>query len=122
MKKTDVHCIPYITLKFVTHDYLKMAERGEPKNLIVEDKKIDEKMIKRGEPNVEDKRAADIKAVKGPMKRTMLQMAPLIEPAQWMQEAESMFTLLAIRLDKIKKEITTLTEEEMLQLLAEEED
>ena len=99
-----------------------MAERGEPKNLIVEDKKIDEKMIKRGEPNVEDKRAADIKAVKGPMKRTMLQMAPLIEPAQWMQEAESMFTLLAIRLDKIKKEITTLTEEEMLQLLPEEED
>ena len=125
MKKTDVHCIFYIALQFVTHDYLKMTERGEPKNLIVEDKKIDEKMIERGEPNVadvEDKRAADIKAVKGPMKRIMLQMMPLIEPAQWMQEAESMFTLLAIMLDKIKKEITTLTEEEMLQLLGEEED
>ena len=102
-----------------------MTERGEPKNLIVEDKKIDEKMIERGEPNVddvEDKRAADIKTVKGPMKRIMLQMAPLIEPAQWMQEAESMFTLFAIMLDQIKKEITTLTEEEMLQLLAEEDD
>ena len=125
MKKTDVHCILYITLKFVTHDYLKMTERGEPKNLIVEDKKIDENMTERGEPNVadvEDKRAADIKAVKGPMKRIMLQMIPLIKPAQWLQEAESMFTLLAIRLDKIKNEITTLTEEEMLQLLGEEED
>ena len=102
-----------------------MTERGEPKNLIVEDKKIDENMTERGEPNVadvEDKRAADIKAVKGPMKRIMLQMIPLIKPAQWLQEAESMFTLLAIRLDKIKNEITTLTEEEMLQLLGEEED
>ena len=102
-----------------------MDERGKPKNLIVEDKKIDEKMTERGEPNgtdVEDKRTADIKAVKGPMKSTMLQMMSLIEPAQWMQETESMFALLAISLDKIKKEITTLTEEEMLQLLAEEED
>ena len=98
-----------------------MTERGEPKNLIVEDKKTDEK----GEPNVaevEDKRAADIKTVKGPMKRTMLQMIPLIKPAQRIQEAESMFTLLAIMLDKIKNEITTLTEEEILQLLGEEED
>ena len=125
MKKTDVHCILYITLKFVTHDYLKMTERGEPKNLIVEDKKIDEKMTERGEPNVadvEDKRAADIKAVKGPMKRTMLQMIPLIKPAERIQEAETMFTLLAVRLNKIKNEITTLTKEEILQLLGEEED
>ena len=102
-----------------------MTERGEPKNLIVEDKKIDEKMTERGEPNVadvEDKRAADIKAVKGPMKRTMLQMIPLIKPAERMQEAETMFTLLAVRLDKIKNGITTLTEEEILQLLGEEED
>ena len=83
-----------------------MTERGEPKNLV----------------DVEDKRAADIKAVKGPMKRTMLQMIPLIKPAQRIQEAESMFTLLAIMLDKIKNEITTLTEEEILQLLGEEED
>ena len=125
MKKTDVHCIFYITLKFVTHDYLKMTEKVEPKNLIVEDKKIDEKMTERGEPNVadvEDKRAADIKAVKGPMKSTMLQMMPLIEPAERIQEAETMFTLLAVRLNKIKNEITTLTEEEILQLLGEEED
>ena len=122
MKKTNVHCILYITFKSVTHDYLKMTE---PKNLIVEDKKIDEKMTERGEPNVadvEDKRAADIKTVKGPMKSIILQMMPLIEPAQWLQEAESMFTVFAIRLDEIKKEITTSTEEEMLQLLAEEEE
>ena len=102
-----------------------MTEKVEPKNLIVEDKKIDEKMTERGEPNVadvEDKRAADIKAVKGPMKSTMLRMMPLIEPAERIQEAETMFTLLAVRLNKIKNEITTLTEEEILQLLGEEED
>ena len=82
-------------------------------------------MTERGEPNVadvEDKRAADIKAVKGPMKSTMLRMMPLIEPAERIQEAETMFTLLAVRLNKIKNEITTLTEEEILQLLGEEED
>ena len=62
------------------------------------------------------------KAVKGPMKSTMLQMMPLIEPAERIQEAETMFTLLAVRLNKIKNEITTLTEEEILQLLGEEED
>ena len=104
-----------------------MTERGEPKTLIVEDKKTAEKMTERGEPknlvaDDEDKRAADIKAVKGPMKRTMLQMIPLIKPAERIQEAETMFTLLAVRLDKIKNEITTLTEEEILQLLGEEED
>ena len=81
-----------------------MTEKVEPKNLIVEDKKTAEKMTERGEPNVagvEDKRAADIKAVKGPMKSIMLQMIPLIKPAQRIQEAETMFTLLAVRLDKI---------------------
>ena len=87
----------------------------------VEDKRTDDVEDKRI-GDVEDKRTADIKAVKGPMKRIMLQMMPLIKPAQRMQEAETMFTLLAVRLDKIKKEITTLTEEEMLQLLGEEED
>ena len=124
-KKTDVHCILYITLKFITHDYLKMTERGEPKNLIVEDKKTDEKMTERGEPKNlvdEDKRAADIKAVKGPMKRTMLQMIPLIKPAARVPEAALMYQILAENLEKIKNEITTLTEEEILQLLGEEED
>ena len=125
MKKTDVHCILYITLKFITHDYLKMTERGEPKNLIVEDKKTAEKMTERGEPKNlvdEDKRAADIKAVKGPMKRTMLQMIPLIKPAARVPEAALMYQILAENLEKIKNEITTLTEEEILQLLGEEED
>ena len=124
-KKTDVHCILYITLKFITHDYLKMTERGEPKNLIVEDKKTDEKMTERGEPKNlvdEDKRAADIKAVKGPMKRTMLQMIPLIKPAARVPEAALMYQILAENLEKIKNEITTLTKEEILQLLGEEED
>ena len=99
-----------------------MTERGEPKNLIVEDKKTDE----RGEPknlvDVEDKRAADIKAVKGPMKRTMLQMIPLIKPAARVPEAALMYQILAENLEKIKNKITTLTEEEILQLLGEEED
>ena len=102
-----------------------MTERGEPKNLIVEDKKTAEKMTERGEPknlvaDVEDKRAADIKAVKGPMKRTMLQMIPLIKPAAVVPEAALMYQILAEELEKI--EITTLTEEEILQLLGEDED
>ena len=104
------------------HDYLKMTERGEPKNLIVEDKKTVEKMTERGEPKnliVEDKRAADIKAVKGPMKRTMLQMIPLIRPAKYCKEAALMYQILAEELEKI--EITTLTEEEIIQLLGEED-
>ena len=103
-----------------------MTERGEPKNLIVEDKKTAEKMTERGEPknlvtDVEDKRAVDIKAVKGPMKRTMLQMMPLIKPAARFPEAALMYQILAEDLEKIKNEITTLTEEEILQLLGEED-
>ena len=103
-----------------------MTERGEPKNLIVEDKKTDEKMTEREESknlvaDVEDKRAADIKAVKGRMKRTMLQMIPLIKPAARIPEAALMYHMLAENLEKIKTEITTLTEEEILQLLGEED-
>ena len=99
-----------------------MAERGEPKNLIVEDKKTDEKMTERGEPNVddvEDKRAADIKAFKA-IKRIMRQMIPLYGPAQHCNEAAFMYDLLAEQMEKI--EIMTLTDEEIVQLLKEEDE
>ena len=81
-----------------------MAERGEPKNLAAD---------------VEDKRAADIEAVKGPMKRTMLLMQSLMERADWCDEAALMYQILAEELSKIN--ITTLNMEEIIQLLEEED-
>ena len=92
-----------------------MTERGEPKNLVadVEDKRADDV------EDVEDKRAADIEAVKGPMKRTMILMQSLIGSVDSCEEAALMYQILAEELSKI--EITTLTIEEMIQLLEEED-
>ena len=103
-----------------------MTERGEPKNLVVdvEDKKTAEKMTERGEPknlvvDVEDKKTADVEAVKGPIKRIITQMMPLVGPAKYCEEAALMYQILAEELSKIK--ITTLTKEEIIQLLEEKD-
>ena len=99
-----------------------MADRGEPRNLIVEDKKTDEKMTERGEPKnlADDKRAADIKTVKGYMKGLIEQLVLLVGPAEYCDEAALMYQIIAEQLSKI--EITALTKEEVIQLLEEEED
>ena len=81
-----------------------MAERGEPKNLVADD---------------EDKRTADVEAVKGPMKRILELMVPLIGPAELCGEAALMYQILGEELSKIK--ITTLNMEQILQLLKEED-
>ena len=97
----------------------KMAERREPKTLIVEDKKTNEKMDEREDQNVEDKRAADIKTFKA-IKQLMLQMVPLYGPAQYCDEAALMCDLLADQIEKFK--IMTLTDEEIVKLLNEEDE
>ena len=95
----------------------KMAEKIEPKK--VEDKKTNEKMAEREDPNVEDKRATDIKTVKA-IKQLMLQMVPLYGPAQYCDEAAFMCDLLADQIEKF--EIMTLTDEEIVKLLNEEDE
>ena len=100
----------------------KTAERGEPKTLIAEDKKTNEKMAEREDPNVadvQDKRAADIKTVKA-IKQLMLQMVPLYGPAQYCDQAAFMYDLLAEQIEKF--EIMTLTDEEIVKLLNEEDE
>ena len=95
-----------------------MAGRGEPKNLDadVEDKRAaDVEAV-----NVEDKRAADVEAVKGPMKRILKQLMTLARPADVCEEAAFMYNILCEQMSKI--EITTLTVEQIMQLLEEEED
>ena len=69
--------------------------------------------------DVEDKRAVDIETVKGPMKRTMLLMQSLMDAADWCDEAALMYQILAEELSKIN--ITTLNEEQIMQLLQEED-
>ena len=97
-----------------------MTERGEPKNLIagVEDKRTDDAAVV---VDVKDKRAADIKAVKGHMKNTMLIMQSLLGHVEWCDEAAFMFQIAAEQLSKIKNNITTLNMEEIMQLLQEED-
>ena len=95
----------------------KMAKKIEPKK--VEDKKTNEKMAEREDPNVEDKRATDIKTVKA-IKQLMLQMVPLYEHAQYCDEAAFMCDLLADQIEKF--EIMTLTDEEIVKLLNEEDE
>ena len=94
-----------------------MAERGEPKNLVGddEDKRTDEVEDKR----VDDKRTADIEAVKGPIKSWLNLMMTLLGPAEYCDEAALMYQIAAEQLSKI--EITTLNHTEVLQLLVEEE-
>ena len=94
-----------------------MAERGEPKNLDadVEDKRGDD--IEAVDADVEDKRAVDIETVKGPMKDILKLMVPLVGPAKICEEAAFMYQILAEQLSKI--EITTLTMEQIMQLLEE---
>ena len=82
-------------------------------------KKTIEKMAEREDPNVEDKRAADIKTVKA-IKQLMLQMVPLYGPAQYCDEAAFMCDLLADQIEKF--EIMTLTDEEIVKLLNEEDE
>ena len=79
-----------------------MTERGEPKNLVVE-----------------DKRAAEIEVVKGRMKSLIRQMMGLIEHPESTAESALMYQILAEELEKI--EFTTLTKEEIMQLLEEED-
>ena len=81
-----------------------MTERGEPKNLV---------------DDVKDKRTADIEAVKGPMKDIIIHMMGLIEHPESTAESALMYQILTEELAKI--EITTLTKEEILQLLQEED-
>ena len=90
----------------------KTNEKIEPKK--VEDKKTNEKMVEREDP----KRAADIKTVKA-IKQLMLQMVPLYGPAQYCDEAALMCDLLADQIEKF--EIMTLTDEEIVKLLNEED-
>ena len=97
----------------------KMAERGELKTFIVEAKKTNEKMVEREDLNVEDKRAADIETIKA-IKQLMLQMLPLIKPAQYCDEAAFMHDMLADEIEKF--EIMTLTDEEIVKLLNEEDE
>ena len=96
-----------------------MTERGEPKNLVgdVKDKRTADAVV----VDVEDKKTADVKAVKGPMKDTMLIMQSLLGHVEWCDEAALMFQIAAEQLSKIKNNITTLTMEEMMQLLQEED-
>ena len=105
-----------------------MTERGEPKNLVgdVENKRTADATVvvdveDKKTADVEDKRADDIKAVKGPMKDTMLIMQSLLGHVEWCDEAALMFQIAAEQLMKIKNNITTLTVEEMMQLLQEED-
>ena len=137
--KRVVYKILYITLNSVTRNYFfkkmiyffsrplavvekmaeKMAERGELKTFIVEAKKTNEKMVEREDLNVEDKRAADIETIKA-IKQLMLQMLPLIKPAQYCDEAAFMHDMLADEIEKF--EIMTLTDEEIVKLLNEEDE
>ena len=96
--------IRFDNFKICNARLLKMTERGEPKNLVAD---------------VEDKRTADIEAVKGPMKRTMILMQSLIGPADSCEEAALMYQILAEELSKIR--ITTLNKEQIMQLLEEED-
>ena len=82
-------------------------------------KKTIEKMAEREDPNVEDKRAADIKTVKA-IKQLMLQMVPLYGPAKYCDEAAFMCDLLADQIETF--EIMTLTDEEIVKLLNEEDE
>ena len=128
--KTGVRCILYITLNFVIPKLLffkKMnyffsrplvVEDKKTNEKMVEDKKTNEKMAEREDPNVEDKRAADIQTVKA-IKQLMLQMVPLYGPAQYCDEAASMCDLLADQIEKFK--IKTLSDEEIVKLLNEED-
>ena len=88
---------------------LKMAERGEPKNLAGDDE----------DKRVDDKTAADIEAVKGPIKSWLNILMTLLGPAEYCDEAALMYQIVAEQLSKI--EITTLNDMEVLQLLVEEE-
>ena len=96
-----------------------VVEDKKTNEKMVEDKKTNEKMAEREDPNVEDKRAADIKTVKT-IKQLMLQMVPLYGPAQYCDEAAVMFDLLADKIEKFK--IKTLTDEEIVKLLNEEDE
>ena len=93
-----------ITLKICNARLLKMTERGEPKNLVAD---------------VEDKRTADVEAVKGPIKRIITLMVSLIGPADSCEEAALMYQILGEELSKIR--ITTLNKEQIIQLLEEKD-
>ena len=89
------------------------------KTLIVEDKKTNEKMAEKIEPKKVEDKATDIKTVKA-IKQLMLQMVPLYGPAQYCDEAAFMCDLLADQIEKF--EIMTLTDEEIVKLLNEEDE
>ena len=83
-----------------------MTERGGPKNPVAD--------------HDEDKRTADVETVKGPMKCILKQLMTLARPADVCEEAALMYNILAEQLSKI--EITTLTVEQIIQLLEGEEE
>ena len=97
----------------------KWLKEENQKPLLLKITKTNEKMAEREDPNVEDKRAADIKTVKA-IKQLMLQMVPLYGPAQYCDEAAFMCDLLADQIEKF--EIMTLTDEEIVKLLNEEDE
>ena len=97
----------------------KWLKEENQKLLLLKITKTNEKMAEREDPNVEDKRVADIKTVKA-IKQLMLQMVPLYGPAQYCDEAAFMCDLLADQIEKF--EIMTLTDEEIVKLLNEEDE
>ena len=97
----------------------KWLKEEKQKTLLLKIEKTNEKMPEREDPNVEDKRAADIKTVKA-IKQLMLQMVPLYGPAKYCDEAAFMCDLLADQIETF--EIMTLTDEEIVKLLNEEDE
>ena len=92
-----------------------MADREDTYD---EDIKANEKMVNREDLSVEDKRAVDIETIKA-IKKLMLQMKPLYGQAFYDDEAAFKCDLLS---DKIRKfKIMTLTDEEIMKLLNEED-